>query len=61
MKLALIFSQSSRQISEWNEKIKKVYEVDGFRVTGYETPENGPKHRFWPFFGRQIIKIVQNG
>ena len=61
IKLSQIFSQSSRQISEWNEKIKKREVVDGFRVTGYENPKNATKHRFWSFFGRQIIKIVQNG
>ena len=61
VKLSKIFSQSSGQIFERNEKIKKTGVVDGFRVTGYKNPENSPNHRFGPFLRRQIIKIVKNG
>ena len=61
VKFSKFLPQSSRQINERNEKIKKTYDVDGFRVTGYENPKNATKHRFWSFFDRQIIKIVQNG
>ena len=61
VKLSKIFSQSSGQIFERNEKIKKTWVVDGFQVTGYKNPENSPNHRFGPFLRRQIIKIVKNG
>ena len=61
VKLSKFFSQSSSQIFERNEKIKKLHMDDGFRVTGYKNTENSPNHHFGPFLRIQIIKIVKNG